>query len=257
MSIYEHFRKDEHPFVEQVLDWKRIVDNDYCPKLTDFLDPRQQRIVELVVGNPEGVLISFWGGHARAERKRALLYPEYYLPEPADYAVTAYELEYPSKFVALEHRQVLGALMSIGLKREKYGDILTQGSRIQLMLSEEVADYVELNFQSAGKAKISLKPLVPESVITPENEQTERSVTVSSMRLDTVTSEAFNLSRSKIKPEITGEKVKVNWKTVDDPSFILEAGDMLSVRGKGRCSILAAEGMTKKGKQRLLLGFPK
>ena len=44
--LIQHFRKDEQPFIEQVMGWQREVEDRYAPKLTDFLDPRQRFIVD-------------------------------------------------------------------------------------------------------------------------------------------------------------------------------------------------------------------
>jgi RNA-binding protein YlmH len=258
MSIYEHFRKEEHTFVDQVLDWKLVVEQEYRWKLTDFLDPRQQKIVQLLIGNSEEVNVDFWGGQDGAERKRALFYPDYMTPGKEDFQVSAFELDYPSKFISIDHPQILGSLMSIGMKRDKFGDILSsQTERFQILLSQEVEDYVLANFQSVGKAKVQLKTLAEEDVIKQIKNMEESFVTVSSMRLDTVISEAFHLSRSKVKPTIVSGNVKVNWKLVDDPSFQLREGDVLSMRGHGRCEIVEVQGITKKGKHRVNLGFPK
>ena len=48
-DIYQHFRKDEQPFVDQVLGWKKIALDQYRMKLTDFLDPREQFITQSVI----------------------------------------------------------------------------------------------------------------------------------------------------------------------------------------------------------------
>lgn len=257
MSIYEHYRKEEYAFVDQVLDWKEMVAKEYRFKLTDFLDPRQQHILSSLIGKSDEVLVSFSGGHSSPERKRAILYPDYYTPEESDYCISTYEISYPSKFVTIEHRHILGSLMSIGMKREKFGDIISTEGRYQIVLAEEVADYILVNLESIGKAKVKLEKINPESLIKVEKEIEEQFITVSSMRVDTVVSEAFRLPRSKVKAAITGEKVKVNWKVVDNPSATLLKGDVLSVRGFGRCEILEFEGETKKGKQRIIMGFPK
>ena len=42
-TILQHFRKDEQPFIEMAIGWIREVEDTYSPKLTGFLDPRQQR----------------------------------------------------------------------------------------------------------------------------------------------------------------------------------------------------------------------
>lgn len=52
-DIYQHFRKDERAFIDQALEWKRIVQEQYRMKLTDFLDPREQVILAAVTGQAD------------------------------------------------------------------------------------------------------------------------------------------------------------------------------------------------------------
>ena len=54
------------------------------------------------------------------------------------------------------------------------------------------------------------------------------------------------MSRTKVLPLIKAGHVKVNWKLIDDPSFLLEEGDHVSVRGYGRFLFAKVEGETKK-----------
>lgn len=257
MSVYEHFRKEEHSFIDQVIEWKSIVTEQYRPKLTDFLDPRQQEICKLIIGNNEDIGIGFHGGSTKAERKRCLLYPPYLEPDKSDYELAYYELDYPKKFARLEHRQILGALMNVGLRREKFGDIVTDGERFQIILAEEVADFVSWNLTSVGKTKVELKNIEAYDIILIDNVYEEMQVTVSSLRLDTVLSEIYRLSRAKVKPIIEAGEVKVNWQVIEDGSYLLMEEDVLSMRGKGRSKLLEIEGKTKKDKYRLRIGFPK
>ena len=256
MSLYEHFRKDEHPFVDQVLEWKLLVNEQFRPKLTDFLDPRQQEIVRSLVGQNSDTLVSFWGGHEQTERKRGLIYPTYFNPEPADFELAVFEVNYPVKFVQLEHRQILGALMNVGLKREKFGDILSEGKRFQVVLPDEVADFIQWNFTSAGKTKVSLEKVPDDSIVTFKQSFIYNDITASSLRLDTILAEAYKISRSKVKPFIEGGDVKLNWKVSEDASTPIQVKDVISLRGKGRCHVESVEGQTKKGKWRVKLSFP-
>lgn len=257
MSVYEHYRKEEHSFVDQVLQWKTMVMEEYRPKLTDFLDPRQQDIVRSLIGQNEDVKLDLWGGDPHVERKRCLIYPPYLEPDNKDFEVTVFEVDYPVKFVQIEHRQILGALMNVGLKREKFGDILTDGERFQVVVSSEVADFISWNLTSVGKTKVTLRSVVEEDVLSIETDYSYSKVTASSLRLDTVIAEAYKLSRSKAKEAVEAGLVKVNWKGVEDPAFLLQEKDVISVRRKGRFVIVNNEGITKKEKYRLLLGFPK
>ncbi|KAA0548012.1 RNA-binding protein [Bacillus sp. BGMRC 2118] len=253
MSIYQHFRPEEHAFIDQVLEWKEYVSHSYSPKLTDFLDPREQQIVRSVIGSITEVLVQFFGGADHLERKRALLYPSYYEPEKDDYSIKLFEIDYPRKFVNIEHPQVLGSLMSLGLKRSKFGDIVTDEQRLQIVIAQEVADYISLNLQSIGRAKVKLIEMDLTEMIHIAENWREESCTVSSMRLDVIIAEAFHLSRSKAAPLITAGLVKVNWRKTEETAFECQEGDMISVRGHGRCKLTTVEGKTKKDKWRIKL----
>lgn len=257
-DLYQHFRKDEQPFVDQVLEWKHQVETQYAYKLTDFLDPREQDIIQSIVGQASEVKVDFWGGHEYAERKRAILFPDYYKPECNDYQLVVYELLYPVKFVSINHRNVLGTLMSIGLKRSKFGDIFIEGDRIQLVVAKEIAEYVKMNLTTVGKAKVKLKQVSMSEVIDiTETWDSSRMGTVSSLRLDVILAEAHHFSRQKILQYVKNGLAKVNWKVIDNPAYECRNGDILSVRGLGRCKVMSIEGKTKKEKWRILFGFQK
>jgi RNA-binding protein YlmH len=257
MNLYQHFRKEEYHFIDQVLEWREFVKTQYCPKLTDFLDPREQEIVRLVIGNDEDVNISFFGGASFVERKRALLYPSYFQPEQEDFAIALFAVNYPSKFVSLEHRQVLGSLMSLGLKRAKFGDILIKDEHIQFIVAKEVADYIRMHLEMIGKTKISLEEKPLTDIIVLEEQWNEVAITVSSLRLDALLSQVFHISRQKAQLLIENGLVKVNWKIVEQAHFECKEGDTLSARGFGRCKILLIDGKTKKEKWRVHVGTQK
>ncbi|MCM3759374.1 RNA-binding protein [Alkalihalobacillus oceani] len=251
MSVYQHFRPEEKPFIDQVLQWQEDVEIRHQIRLTDFLDPRQQKIVESVIGANDDVSLSFSGGHPLAERRRCLLTPPYITPDDDDYQVTLFSIEYPAKFVTLEHRDVLGALMNIGLKREKFGDIYLNDDAVQLLVTSEVANYVQANLATVGKANVKLKEIPVVEHTKPAETWEEATATVSSLRLDVVLAQMYRLSRTKVLPYIEKGLVKVNWKVVDQPSFPVEEGDYISMRSFGRARLKAIEGRTKRDKIRV------
>ncbi|NQD68252.1 RNA-binding protein [Bacillus haikouensis] len=255
MTIYQHFRQDEKEFVDNVLQWRGQVENQYAPRRTDFLDPRQQYIVQSIIGHSQDVLLSFSPEHA--ERKRALLYPSYFEPEEEDFGIRLFEIEYPDKFVTIEHRQVLGSIMSLGLKREKFGDILSDDNKVQLILAEEISEYVRMELIQIGKAKVSLREVPYTELIKTREEWQEKVATVSSLRLDVVLAAIYNISRQKALTYIRGKLVKLNWKITENPSMEVEAGDVISARGFGRSKLISIEGRTKREKWRISLGVLK
>ncbi|HBT73033.1 MAG TPA: RNA-binding protein, partial [Lysinibacillus sp.] len=110
--LIQHFRKDEQPFIEQVISWQREVEDRYAPKLTDFLDPRQRFIVTSIIGQDDTLKTACAGLFDGAERQRMLIYPAYYEVMEEDFQLTAFTIHYPMKFVQLRHPDVLGALLS-------------------------------------------------------------------------------------------------------------------------------------------------
>src|SRR3954453_20169485 len=101
MSIYQHFRPEEREFIDQVLNWKNYVEHAYVPKLTDFLDPREQQIVKMIIGQQADIELAFFGGSDHTERKRAFLYPNYYEYNESDFNITLFEVDYAKKFMSL------------------------------------------------------------------------------------------------------------------------------------------------------------
>ena len=61
------------------------------------------------------------------------------------------------------------------------------------------------------------------------------------------------MSRSKAAQEISAEKIKLNWQTVKNSSQAVKAGDVLSMRGRGRLEVSEITGQTKKGRIGVLL----
>lgn len=256
-GIYQHFRSEEKEFINQVLTWKESVEQYYSPKLTDFLDPRQQYIVRSIIGKHGEIKSQFFGGMDQTERKRAILYPEYYQPEINDFEISLFEIDYPKKFISLDHRKVLGSLMSLGLKREKFGDIIINKDRIQFFVSKEIDGFVKMHLQQIGRANITLKELPLNEAILPEEVWSEFEASTSSLRLDVILATAFRLSRNKAQALIQQGRTKVNWETIEEPAFDCDEGDVISARGHGRCTIFEVIGKTRKDKLRVRLGIMK
>ncbi|MET3698062.1 RNA-binding protein YlmH [Bacillus oleivorans] len=259
MSIYQHFRPEEKEWIDQILTWQKYVEDTYSYKRTDFLDPRQQSILQTIIGTKGTVQASLFGGKENTERKRAILYPDYFTPGPEDYEIVLWNIRYPKKFVTLEHREILGSLMGLGLKREKFGDILmdqTEGV-VQFYACREISDYLKLNFDQIGRTKIEIEPIAMEQAIQKAEDGIEKQVTASSLRLDAILAQALPYSREKVQQWIQQGKVKVNFKVVEQTSFECQQGDICSIRGYGRIMIKSIEGQTKKMKWKCILFIQK
>lgn len=257
MSIYQHFRSDEKVFIDSVQQWKESVETFYSPKLTSFLDPREQQILSTIIGKNDDCHVSFYGGYPFAERKRALLYPSYYTPTQEDYSIDLFEISYNRKFNELRHQQILGTVMSLGIKREKFGDVLLSEFGAQLIVSSEISEYVSANIHKIGNAGVVLSKVNLDDIIVVNNTWQQSTVTCSSLRVDSVFSSISNVSRKKAQDCISGGKIKVNHKLIEENDFECHEGDVISVRGFGRYRIMSIDGKTKKEKWKITFGKQK
>lgn len=254
MSIYQHFRKHEHPFVDQVMSWVEQVERNYTAYVTDFLDPRQRQILGSLIGTAnETIQFAFFGGYEKAERQRAIIAPFYEELEETDFDVVVLEANYPGKFMTLTHRDVLGAFMSLGIDRKKVGDIIVTDDRFQLLLANELTDYVKTNLTQIKKASIQLREKPFTGILPDQEEWSERSQTVSSLRLDILVKEMYRMSRKDASQLIQANRVKVNFTDVDDPALQLLEGDLISVRGYGRSKLVHIGNRTRKDKLHVTL----
>src|SRR5699024_10191634 len=120
------------------------------------------------------------------------------------------------------------AFLSLGVKRDKMGDIYVGNGKIQIMVASEVSQYVMLNFTTVKNAKINLKEVELTTFIEERQNWKESNQTVSSMRLDVILKEIYRISRKDAQQAIEKLQVKVNHKIVQDNKFQLQVGDLLS-----------------------------
>ncbi|MFD2656280.1 RNA-binding protein [Gracilibacillus thailandensis] len=251
MDLYQHFRQEEYPFIDQVLSWRDEVTTRYQRKVIDFLHPREQKIFEMIIGNDEDLQLAFFGGWESAERRRAILAPFYEEINEASFEVELLQATFPQKFVSIEHRDVLGAFLSAGIKRKKLGDIVIHDDTIQILVASDITTYLITNVTSIKKAGVTFERVPMTERLPSQDAWQSRIATCASLRLDVIIKEIYQMSRQQALNLIKKGLVKVNFQTIDQPSFMLEEEDLISIRGKGRSRITELQGRTKKDKIRI------
>lgn len=255
MSVFNHFRNEERPFAERALEMLMLVERTQAMRLTDFVDPRQMTIFQSLASQVRDVTVSFCGGYDGAERGRVLIHPEYLSVGLEDYRMALLGIKADQRFYAMEHRDVMGALLNVGLKREKFGDMLADEQGCFAIVAEEVADFVCSQVTQIHRTAVQFERVQWEDFSPPTARFTEKTVTVPSPRADAVIGEVYNLSRAKALVPIRAGKVKINWKVVEDPSHSLQVGDMVSMAGFGRFKLLEVSGPTRSGRLRMIVGL--
>ena len=124
----------------------------------------------------------------------------------------------------------------------------------KVFIADEIDHFVVNQVTKIGKVAVRLEEINYTDMILPKDSWTQERGTVSSLRLDSVISEIYNISRQRSKQLIESGKVKVNWTEKYKTGFLLELLDIVSIRGYGRIQIQDLEGKTKKDKCRVLFG---
>ncbi len=250
-DLYQHFRPEEQLFIDQIESARAQVLDHYSPLLLHFHDPREQYIVLSVLGKEGDVRFSYRGGYHESERKRCLLYPDYYEPRTEDFEIGFLEVHYPVKFGNISHPKILGSLMSAGIKREHFGDIITDSTRHQIILDKTIMDYVVTQVTKIGKMTVHLEPITETNLVIPTDFWEPIETTVSSLRVDAVISSIFHVSRQRAKILIQHGSVKQNFAICERPDALLDIMDIVSVRGHGRIRIDEIYGRSKKDRVRI------
>lgn len=214
---------------------------------TRFLEPPMENDVRHAASQAE-VKAAFFGGFDDAERRIAAFYADE-APEEWEYPLCCLELKWNSKYAHPGHRDLLGAVMGLGLERSATGDIAPSENdgAAYLFVHSDVESYICANLESAGRASLKVQPLSGEMKIkAPEGEDIR--ATVSSERLDAVLAAGLKLSRNDAQKLIASGHVKRNHIEELRGDIHLQEGDLLSVRGYGRMRIALFDGITRKGR---------
>ena len=196
---------------------------------------------------------NLWGGYEDAERCVVCFGDREYFMDNKGYPIKCILIKPVSqKFAdALTHRDFLGSLMGLGIRREVLGDIIITENCGYLFCLDTISDYIIENLTQVRHTtvKCELTENIPTNVL-PQPEYKE--MIVSSERLDVLVSAIYKMSRSQVLPIFHTEKVFVNGAVKISPSTIINIGDKISVRGFGRFVYKGVLRTTKK--DRLVIG---
>ena len=250
-TVLEHLTADgeERILLGRVWDMARRCRERDVPDHTGFLTPQEQALCRKLLDMLEyGDGAVFWGGYDGAQRCQLHLLPSW-AEAPEEDAVTAlrarwYDTEHPT------HRDLLGSLMGMGVARPTVGDILVDaGNRSADMLAAPAtAEYLLANWDRAGRTPVQPETVALHDLHLPQQQFREIRDTVSSLRLDSVVAAAFSLSRGRAAEAIAAGKVQRNWQDAPKGDSAVAAGDVLTVRGLGKCTVTAVGQPTKKGR---------
>jgi len=217
---------------------------NYMVTNSAFLDMRQRTLAEALCRQHKGLRYHFYGGYEEAERTTAVFLPDY--AEVSEHNPLALLRITQNGHRILSHRDYLGSLMGLGIKREMIGDILVRESGADIVIMKDMGDFLLYHYEKAGRTALNAEIASIDEIIVPENRFEEKRDTVASLRLDNLISSAFSLSRGKAASAIEAGMVFVNGQQSEKADRQIKEGDKLVLRGKGKILLKAVGGVTKK-----------
>ncbi len=241
--------------ISKLLDKIEFVSKRNSVEYTDFLDMRQRQLCEKALSELKYNNYVAFGGYKTAERTAIILYPtkleEVFKNEQFDFNTifSVIRIQLPNELKGMyQHRNYLGAIIKIGIKREKVGDIIATKDGADVIVLKEVEKYVLDGLKELTrfhKSEFSIFGLEKLNIEEPKTQKLE--IIVPSMRIDSIVSESIRTSRAKGTEIIKEERVFLNHELVTKGSKEVKTGDILTIRGKGRFKVGNIVNETKKG----------
>lgn len=243
--------KEEDLLTKRIQELARAADLKCCTTFTDFLNLNEQTILHQTLRKLSWVKVETFGGYEGAERQIAAFVPDAlsYPQETPDYPISCIRIEPLNlKFAeALTHRDILGALMHLGIDRCKMGDIALCEAQFYLFCDSDLSAVICAELTRIRHTSVRCTLCDPKDFsYTPKTKELTGSV--ASIRLDSVMALAFQSSRSSLLSLIEDGKVFVNGKLITTNAYALKEGDLISARGEGKFRFVRTVGQTKKGR---------
>lgn len=235
-------------FLKKVYGWVTKSMNSYSLKFSNFLDARQIKLCEDMFSFLGFKGFQFFGGFNDAERRILAVFSDYYTPLKEDFPVKALSFDY-RRCDKLSHRDFLGCIMNLKIKREMLGDIIVDDGHATVFIMENMASLVSDSISKVGSVGVKITALdnLP-SDIKSNTDFLVINGTVSSLRADCIISLITKLSREKVSNYIKSGNMTINYSQVFNISEILKPDDIISVKGYGKYIFSRETGMTKKGR---------
>lgn len=230
----------------RVEDTVHLCDKRSAPCFLGFLDLHEQAVVKQLLSGMPGVCWSLSGGFEQAERQILSVFPDYYTADDIEYPYTAVGFTYRT-VRKMTHRDILGTLMSLGVRRDKIGDILCGEGLSVVFLRSEIATFVYEQVDRIGGEGVTVVPHYS-GELPYHREYQDICETIASPRLDVIVKTLCRWPREKAAEAIRSGLVSVDHMVNDSISATIAAPCTVSIRGSGRYLIDRIGPETRKGR---------
>ncbi|PKM50269.1 MAG: hypothetical protein CVV02_12320 [Firmicutes bacterium HGW-Firmicutes-7] len=218
------------------------------PTNTQFLDLNEQNIFMKHIKEFPSIKYNMFGGNDICERKMIMFFPRDFQADQISFPICALHIKNNSSSDKLNHRDYLGALMSLGIERFKLGDVVCNDQSAYVFCVDTLTDYILEQLIMIKSTAVTVDRVEMSHVkhIEPRFDVIKGSV--SSLRLDSILKLGFSLSRGNSTLLIQSGKAFINNKLYEKNSAKVEEGDVISLRGFGKLKIHTIGDYTKKGR---------
>jgi RNA-binding protein YlmH len=212
---------------------------------TGFLSPAEQVLLENSIHPEPDTRMVFFGGFDGCERSAA-----FFLPADEDESSLTERIcavKYRAFFGEPGHRDYLGALLGSGISRDRLGDILISNDETVVFCLPGIYTHL-LGIDRIGRVSVKAEGIPLDQVKPPERETKKICFSVMSLRLDAVAAGMFRLSRTACAKLINEKAVSLQYAVCMKPDAVVEEGDIISVRGRGKGIISEIGGTSRRGR---------
>lgn len=241
--IINSFSKDELNKVIKIFDKYQLAYQRDIPVIVEeFLTPNIWSYFQKFGGDKYFKVDSF-GAFNEAERRILSFNNIYNNPMP----IEILEISNKSSFSKIEHKDYLGAIMSLGIEREKIGDLVVDDERAIVPVIKGLSSYIINNLDKVSNSKINIKIINDiKSIRLPE--LNEEIVNLSALRIDALVAKLAKVSRSQANEIIQSGRVQVDYSKVTDKGYEIKEESRVTIRGSGKFIVGEITGETKSGK---------
>lgn len=196
--------------------------------------------------------IKLYGGYEGAERKIARFGREDELMYDMPFPIVCLHIKPLMKKFAdeLTHRDFLGALMNLGIERSTVGDIKVLEKEAYIFCQDTIAEFIKDSLTRIRHTSVMCEMTKVDdiNVINVNEEPKERTIIVSSERIDGIISKVYNLSRNDSLELFRTQKVYINGRLCENNSAKAKLDDVINARGFGKFKIGTQPRETRKGR---------
>lgn len=215
----------------------------------DFLSPIIWNQISVLCENYK--IKSFTNGIFEDSDRRMLSFSSY--EEPLLYPIKLLKIRNNSKFSTLHHKDYLGAIMSLGIKREKLGDLVIKDEFCYAPVCSDISSYIISNLHDIGNCPCVVSDYPYTIQELPQREFLEKIIISTSLRLDGMVSAICNVSRNNSVGLISTGKILVNYFQCLKKDRIIKCDDTLTIRGYGKFKVVEIRGSTQKDRLKIAI----